>query len=382
MNFFNLFAGPHNILEQFLKDLSELVNLDCGTHNTEGVTKAAHIMQRHFEALGWRAELVDLGPEVGKGLFATNKPEAEKFDLLMNAHLDTVFADGTAAARPFAVNGNIATGPGCSDCKAGVVSILYALKAADPKDLDRLAIAVCMDPDEETGSKNSAAWMRSIASRTKQGLVFEAARPNGALVRSRKGAYQLRVHVKGIAAHSGNNPKAGRSAILEAARMINEIAELSDFDGTGVTVNTGMISGGSAINVIAPECTFGVDIRAWTDKDMDEALAKIRDRAAHPSIDGVTISIDLFGITPAMPRSEAGSELVAKINKAAQLAGLSIDWVDAGGASDANHMAPSGFAVADGLGPIGNHAHSEKECLCIDSIEPRINMVVKLLSLL
>ena len=249
----------------------------------------------------------------------------------MNAHLDTVFADGTAAARPFAVNGNIATGPGCSDCKAGVVSILYALKAADPKDLDRLAIAVCMDPDEETGSKNSAAWMRSIASRTKQGLVFEAARPNGALVRSRKGAYQLRVHVKGIAAHSGNNPKAGRSAILEAARMINEIAELSDFDGTGVTVNTGMISGGSAINVIAPECTFGVDIRAWTDKDMDEALAKIRDRAAHPSIDGVTISIDLFGITPAMPRSEAGSELVAKINKAAQLAGLSIvQTIDAG----------------------------------------------------
>ena len=109
------------MLEQFLKDLAELVNLDCGTHNTEGVTKAAHIMQRHFEALGWRAELVDLGPEVGKGLFATNKPEAEKFDLLMNAHLDTVFADGTAAARPFAVNGNIATGPGCSDCKADLL---------------------------------------------------------------------------------------------------------------------------------------------------------------------------------------------------------------------------------------------------------------------
>lgn len=135
------------MLENFLKDLSELVNLDCGTHNTAGVTQAAKIMKRHFEELGWKAELVDLGEEVGKGLFATNKPDAEHYDLLMNAHLDTVFPDGTAAARPFKRDGNIVTGPGCQDCKAGVLSILYTLKNAAAADLDRLAIAVCLDPD-------------------------------------------------------------------------------------------------------------------------------------------------------------------------------------------------------------------------------------------
>ena len=370
------------MLENFLRDLEELVNLDCGTHNTAGVTRAAQIMKRHFEAMGWTAELVDLGESVGRGLFATNKPGAQRYDVLMNAHLDTVFADGTASARPFRREGNLVTGPGCSDCKAGVLAILYALQGADPADLDRLAIAVCMDPDEETGSKYSAEWMRSVAARTKTGLVFEAARASGALVRSRKGAYQLRVSLKGVAAHSGNNPKAGRSAILEAAHMIAEISALSDFDGTGVTVNVGTISGGSAINVVAADCAFGVDIRGWTDADMQATLEKITARAAHPCIDGVTICVEVLGATPAMPRTEASASLVEKINRAAELSGVSIDWVDAGGASDANHMAPSGITVADGLGPIGNHAHSDRECLMVDSIEPRVRMASRLLSLL
>ena len=370
------------MLENFLKDLSELVNLDCGTHNTAGVTQAAKIMKRHFEELGWKAELVDLGEEVGKGLFATNKPDAEHYDLLMNAHLDTVFPDGTAAARPFKRDGNIVTGPGCQDCKAGVLSILYTLKNAAPADLDRLAIAVCLDPDEETGSKYSSEWMRSVAVRSSTGLVFEAARPNGALVRSRKGAGQLRVTLQGVAAHAGNNPKGGRSAILEAARMICDISALSDFDGTGVTVNAGTISGGSAVNVVAAACTFGVDVRGWTDEDLNGTIAKIYERAKHPLIEGVTIAVETLGLTPAMPFKEGNANLVEKINKAAEMAGFTAQWVDAGGGSDANHMAPTGIAVADGLGPIGDYGHSDKECLMFDSIEQRVRMNVNLLSLL
>ena len=91
------------MLESYLKDLAEIVDFDSGSCNTAGVTRAAEIMKRHYESIGWSAELVDLGETVGRGLFATNKPGAEKFDILFNAHLDTVFADGTAAERPFAV---------------------------------------------------------------------------------------------------------------------------------------------------------------------------------------------------------------------------------------------------------------------------------------
>ena len=112
------------ILQDFLKDLAELVNIDAGTRNAAGVTKAAEIMKRHYESIGFHAELVDLSPDCGKALLATNRPGADHYDIMLNAHLDTVFPDGTAAARPFRFDDVKAYGPGCLDCKAGVLSTL------------------------------------------------------------------------------------------------------------------------------------------------------------------------------------------------------------------------------------------------------------------
>ena len=106
------------MLETYLKDLAEVVNIDCGSTNCEGVTAVANIMKRHYDSIGFSSELVDLGPKAGKGLFATNKPGAERFDVMFNAHLDTVFLDGTAAARPFKVENGRATGPGCAPTRS------------------------------------------------------------------------------------------------------------------------------------------------------------------------------------------------------------------------------------------------------------------------
>lgn len=175
------------MLETYLQDLAEVVNLDCGSANCEGVTKVANIMKRHFDSIGFATELVDLGPKAGKGLFATNKPGAEKFDIMFNAHLDTVFPDGTAAARPFKVEDGKVTGPGCADCKAGVIAIFHALKNARKEDLDRLAIAVCYNPDEEISSLSSREWLQQMASKCKRAIVCEPGRATGAFVRSRKG---------------------------------------------------------------------------------------------------------------------------------------------------------------------------------------------------
>lgn len=163
------------MLEDFLKDLAPLVNLDCGTSNTAGVTRAAEIMKAHYESIGFTCELVDLGPTVGKGLLARNKPEAGYYDVMMNAHLDTVFPDGTAAARPLSVDGDRAHGPGCSDCKGGVLAVFYALKNARKEDLDRLSICVAYNPDEETGSVASTEWLASHGKHAKNVLIFEAA---------------------------------------------------------------------------------------------------------------------------------------------------------------------------------------------------------------
>ena len=171
------------MLESYLKDLAELVNRDCGTHNCAGVTGAAEIMKRHFESIGFHAELVDLGPKAGRGLFATNRPGADHYDVMMNAHLDTVFSDGTAAERPMSREGDHVKGPGCSDCKSGVLAIFYALKNARKEDLERLSVAVCLNPDEETGSASSHQWLSETAAKSTRALVFEAARAGGELVR-------------------------------------------------------------------------------------------------------------------------------------------------------------------------------------------------------
>ena len=195
------------MLETYLQDLAEVVNLDCGSANCEGVTKVANIMKRHFDSIGFATELVDLGPKAGKGLFATNKPGAEKFDIMFNAHLDTVFPDGTAAARPFKVEDGKVTGPGCADCKAGVIAIFHALKNARKEDLDRLAIAVCYNPDEEISSLSSREWLQQMASKCKRAIVCEPGRATGAFVRSRKGRSVWNVVVHGVAAHAGNNPQ-------------------------------------------------------------------------------------------------------------------------------------------------------------------------------
>ena len=151
------------MLETYLKDLEEVVNIDCGSNTCDGVTRVAEIMKRHYDEIGFATELVDLGDKAGRGLFATNKPGAEKFDIMFNAHLDTVYPEGTVAQRPFRVEDGTVYGPGCADCKAGVIAIFHALKNARKEDLDRLAIAVCYNPDEEVSSLSSREWLATMA---------------------------------------------------------------------------------------------------------------------------------------------------------------------------------------------------------------------------
>ena len=175
------------MLETYLKDLEEVVNIDCGSNTCDGVTRVAEIMKRHYDEIGFATELVDLGDKAGRGLFATNKPGAEKFDIMFNAHLDTVYPDGTVAQRPFRVEDGTVYGPGCADCKAGVIAIFHALKNARKEDLDRLAIAVCYNPDEEVSSLSSREWLATMAKKAMRAVVSEPGRASGAFVRSRKG---------------------------------------------------------------------------------------------------------------------------------------------------------------------------------------------------
>lgn len=370
-----------SMLEEFLKDLAPLVNSDCGSYNQAGVTKMAEIMKAHYESIGFTCELVDLGPKVGNGLIARNKPDSETYDVLLNAHLDTVFLDGTAAQRPLRVEGDKAYGPGCSDCKGGVLAAFYAVKHARKEDLDRLSICVCYNPDEEIGSGASTDWLCSHAARAKRVLVLEAARAGGELVRSRKGVAAYKVTFKGVSAHAGNNPQDGRNANVAAFKFALDACALADAE-KGTTVNPGVVNGGSAPNVIPDSCTIAFDFRFWKDEDYEDMAAKFNELLSRVYVEGVEQTAELMNHSHAMPYSEATKELVATINEAARLEGFEAKWVDAGGGSDGNHMAKTGVPVVDGCAPAGGGFHCDKEFLRLDTVEERVRMLSRFFSLI
>lgn len=369
------------LLQDYLRDLEPFVNLDCGSANAAGVTRCAEMMKALFESIGFVCELVDLGEGVGRGLIARNKPEAERFDVMMNAHLDTVFPDGTAAARPMRVEGDRAYGPGCADCKAGALAIYYACKTARPEDLERLSICCAFNPDEETGSNASTAWLESLGARAKYVLVFEAARAGGQLVRSRKGVATYRVAFNGRAAHAGNNPQDGANANIAAMRFGLAAAGLAD-PKLGTTVNPGVICGGTVSNVISDSCMLEIDTRYWFDEHNKQLDGELRALAAAVWAPGVTQTIECLNRSPAMPLSEQTKALAALITRAAELEGFEASWIDAGGGSDGNHIAAAGVPVVDGCGPAGGGFHSDKEFLRLDTVEERIGMVRRFFTLI
>lgn len=369
-----------SILEDYLKDLAPLVNLDCGSNNPAGVRRAAEIMQGYFDSIGFTTELVDLGSKAGPGLIARNKPDAEHIDVLFNGHLDTVFPDGTAAARPLTIDGDRAHGPGCSDCKSGVLAAYWACKLARKEDLDRLSICCAFNPDEELGSPSSHEWLASIGAKAKCALIFEAARAGGELVRSRKGVCEYRITFHGKNAHAGNNPQDGANANVAAMRFALAAYALANPE-IGTTVNPGVIHGGTAANVIPNECTLAIDIRYRFDKDWTDLDEKFMAMLKETWAEGVTQELTWRVGMPAMPPSDSTQALADRITEAARMAGFDAKWVDAGGGSDGNRIAKAGIPVVDGCGPAGGGFHTDKEFLRLDTVEERIQMLVNFLKL-
>ena len=369
------------IVDEYLQDLREIVSFDSGSRNTAGVTHAAEIMKRHYDSIGFATELVDLGPEAGKGLLAVNKPGAAHYDVILNAHLDTVFPDGTAAARPFSIDGNLVHGPGCMDCKGGVVAFYYALKTLPKETLDRLSICVACNPDEETGSVHSSEWLMGLARKADRALVGEPGRPGNELIRSRKGIAGYVVEFTGKASHAGNHPELGCDANVALMRYALEASKLTDLP-RGVSVSPTVMRGGSIRNAISDHAEIYFDARVREDSQGDAIRSALEGLAARTWVPGVTQRLTLDHMRPAMPCTEKTRELMALLEKAALEAGFEAKWEDAGGGSDASFMAKAGIPAVDGCGPAGGGAHSPSEYLRIDTIEERIAMIRNVLAMI
>jgi len=368
-------------LDHYIEELKTLVNVDCGTQTTAGVATVAGIIEALWQREGWHAEQVDLGDKVGPGVFVSNKPQAEQFDVLLVGHLDTVFAPGTVAERPMSEDATRLYGPGVSDMKSGLLNILWAMRELDAADKDRLAIAVAMNPDEETGSVYSHAWIGELAKRSRRVLVCEAARADGSLVKARKGMAGYHLTFSGVAAHAGNDPEKGRSAITALAHAVTAINALTDWD-CGTTLNVGVIRGGSAANVVADSAFAELDVRFWENDEYDRVNQALDAMCEKGFLEGVTTTLTRVNHKPAMAASDATQQLMQLVEQAGKEEGIAITWQAVGGGSDANHTAALGIPTLDGLGPIGAGFHSPAEWLDKASIEPRIRLLKRIVSML
>lgn len=365
-------------LQEYLEELRPLIDVDCGTLTTEGIEVIANQMEKKYLDMGWYVKRVDCGI-AGTGLEVRNKPDCKDIDVMLIGHMDTVFPVGTAAARPMTLDDKRAYGPGVSDMKSGLLNVVYALRGMDKATLDKLSICICMNPDEEIGSLHSETWLKSVAVNAKNVLVAEAARADGSLVKARKGMARYRLTFSGKAAHAGNEPQNGRSAITEMANWILGINALTNFE-SGTTLNVGLVKGGAGANIVPDHAEAVIDVRFWDNDEYADADAKIRTMAETPFLDGVTVTVDREAHKPSMVPSEKTEALMALVEESGKELGIDIKWQEVGGGSDANLTAVLGIPTLDGLGPAGAGFHSADEYLELESIEPRIKLLMTVLT--
>jgi glutamate carboxypeptidase len=374
-------TGIANAEPAFLADLERLVNIDCGSYAKAGVDEVGRWMADRMRASGASVDVqsnADLGDTV-VGSWRGADPAGPR--LLLIGHMDTVFPDGTAAERPFAIDADgRAHGPGVTDMKAGLLAGLYALEAlrAVVGALPLATVTFVANPDEEIGSPVSTPVIRALAAGSDACLVLECARANGDIVSSRKGIEDIAITVHGRAAHAGVEPEKGRSAILEAARIVRELHALNG-RWPGVTVNVGRIDGGIRPNVVAERCRLEVDVRAVRGADLDAAEATVREIAARTELPDVSVAVEVVAGHRPMEKLEGSARLVDAAVGIASALGIELRDAATGGASDANTTSGMGVPTIDGLGPIGGLDHSPGEYLEVASIVPRTTLLAALI---
>jgi glutamate carboxypeptidase len=368
-------------LPDYLDDLRQLVDIDCGSYTPSGVDQVGHWVAGFLSGLGADVDVrADPEGRYGNTVVGTFDGAADGPRVVLIGHMDTVFDPGTAAARPFRIEGGIAHGPGVTDMKSGLLAGLYAIKAiiAEVGGLPFGRVTFIANPDEEVGSPSSRPHIEQLAADADACLVLECARANGDIVSARKGILDTRLTVHGRAAHAGVEPDKGRSAVLEAARIVRDLHALNG-RWPGVTVNVGVINGGTRPNVVAERCILEVDVRSVTNDGLEAVQAAVRDVAAATEVPDTTVEADItFGWRPMEKLSRSG-RLVEHAQEVARRLGFEVHDTATGGASDANTTSGMGVPTLDGLGPIGGNDHAPSEYLEVDSIVPRTTMLAGLL---
>jgi glutamate carboxypeptidase len=365
-------------LDSYLNDLRTLVNIDSGSHDKAGVDAVNEWLETRLKMLGFSVERHQQ-KEFGDDLLAT-LAGGGKGHIMLLGHTDTVFPKGTASERPMSQQGDKIMGPGTCDMKAGLLTGIYAVEALREVGFDDFAcITYLCVSDEEIEPRHSLDLIRETGRRADAALTLEAARDNGDIVSARKGVIWYTIEAHGRSAHAGVEPEKGRNAIVELAHHIVEMDRLNNMR-PDVTVNVGTIEGGLLPSAVPDFAQCRVDVRAFTNDDLNAVAGAIEAQLQKPANTGVTMKMSREGLGgPPMPRTPEIAELEGLAQQAARELGFEVKGAGTGGGSDANIVAAEGTPVLDGLGPVGGLDHGPDEYIELSSIVPRTALLAKLI---
>lgn len=365
-------------LPHYLRDLETVVNIDCGTHNKAGVDAVVRVLRERLREFG--AAVSDFPqPQYGDCIYGRWRGKGSK-RIVMIGHTDTVYADGKTSEFPFRRRGARIQGCGVIDMKAGLLNGIYAMRALTRAGFDQFAeIGIFCNSEEEIGSPVSKNLYAPFVRAADVALVLEGARESGAIVSARKGVGTYTITVRGKPAHAGVEPEKGASAIHALAQYITALKALNDCR-PGLTVNVGVVRGGTRSNVVAENAQAEIDVRFPRAADVEPFEQAVRDVLAQIFVPGAIAELSGGLKNPPMEKTEAMARLVELAQHAARELGFEIQDVMTGGGSDGNYTASLGTPTLDGLGPVGGNGHNAmEEYLNADTIVPRAAMLAKLI---
>lgn len=364
-------------IDEITRLLTQLVDVESPSTDKTAVDRLGTIIMQELTNLG--AEVtIDHQSTVGNNIIGKWNPNFSGNDILFMIHLDTVYELGTVQHNPVRIVNNHFYGPGALDMKASIVIFLFTLRWLKQQSIFPVRpFTVLLTSDEEIGSDHSRGLIEELAARSALTLCLEPALPDGSLKTARKGTGDLEIVTRGRAAHAGVDHASGRNAIEELAHHILAVQKLTDY-ARGTTVSVGVVSGGTRTNVVPDQARALVDFRIATN---DEA-ERIRKWASQctPIIEGTQVTVKVRQDRPPMPRDKLMENTFQKIQALASLLGMHLSEGSTGGGSDANFVAALGIPVMDGLGAVGEGAHSEREYVLIDSLAERAALLATILN--
>ncbi|MGY8710631.1 M20 family metallopeptidase [Bradyrhizobium sp. 18BD] len=361
--------------QTILDGIRRWVEIETPTEAPEQVNKLVSLVADQYRGLPVTLERIDGVDGRGDHLLVRSTWGQEQPGILVLSHLDTVHPLGFIERLPFKVEGDSAFGPGIYDMKGGAYIAHHAFHAlcADGN-RSPLGITHMFTSDEEIGSPTSRALIEKEGRKAKYVLVTEPARDGGKIVTGRKGVGRFQVFIKGVPAHAGSRPEDGRSAVRELANVIQALEGMNDL-ARGVTVNVGVVRGGTRPNVTPEEAYAEIDLRVPSFKDADEFVGKIL--GLKSKTDGVTVTVTGELNRPPYEKGNAGASLYEHAKALASEIGFELIDTYTGGGSDGNFTAPY-TGTLDGLGVDGKGAHTHYEQLYVSSLAPRARLLYRL----